>query len=142
MALTTAVGYDGSYTTVSGYNGTYFAWSGELTMAIAETTGYSDTARTYRGGIYGMTFSAQANPRFDATTTEPIPTSGSPSTDAITPTRAGAAVTLQVAAACTYAGTALIESTSINTDLRSNEASLVQNGRFSGVITQAWDESA
>jgi hypothetical protein len=141
MALTTAVGYDGAFTTVSGYNGTYFAWTGELSMAVTETTGYGDYGRTYRGGIYGMTFTAQGQPKFDVSTSEPIPTSATPSADAITPTRAGASVTLQVAATCTFAGTALIETTSFATDLRTNEASLTQAGRFSGTITQAWDES-
>ena len=141
MPLTTAVGYDGAYTTVAGYNGTYNAWNGTLSMAIAETTAFGDTARSYRGGVYGMTFSASGKPRFDAGTTEPIPTTSSPSTDAITPTRAGASVTLTAAAACSFAGTALIESTDISSDIQSNESSLVQNGRFSGVITQAWDEA-
>lgn len=137
MALTTAVGLDGGFTTISGYNGTYFNWDATFEMVVTETTGYTETARTYRGGIHGGSFNASGMPRFGAATTTPIPDS----TDVLNPTETPAAVTLTLATGCTYGASALIGTTSISTDLRSNETTLAQSGRFSGAITQTWAES-
>lgn len=137
MASTAAVGIDGGFTTISGYNGIYFAWSGQISQPVTETTGYSSTFRDYRGGVMGMTFTAQGTPKFDAASHAPVPDS----TDTMLLTKASAAITLQVATACTYGGNALIETTDISTDLRSNDSSLSQSGKFCGTITQVWDET-
>jgi hypothetical protein len=137
MALTTLVGSDGGFTTLSGYNGTYFSWEAEFSQPVTETTGYTDTFRAYRGGIIGATFSATGMPRADAATTAPMPDS----TDTLALTKTPAAITLTVFTGCTFGGSAIIASTRLSTDLRTNETSLTQSGNFSGTITQTWDES-
>lgn len=137
MALTAAVGFDGSFTTISGYGGIYYGWSGEISQPVTETTGYGSSFRDYRGGVMGMTFTANATPKFGTSAAQPVPDS----TDTMNLTRAAAAVTLQVASGCTYTGSALIETTSISTDMRTNETTLSQAGRFCGTITQLWAES-
>jgi hypothetical protein len=137
MASTVAVGIDGSFTTLSGYNGSYYAWEGEISQAVAEITNYGTNFRQYRGGVMGMSFTARGNPKFDAATHSPVPDS----TDIVNLTKVPGSATLQVATGCTYSGTVIIETTRISTDQRTNDTSLEQSGRFSGQITQTWDET-
>lgn len=138
MAATACVGIDGGFTTISGYNGIYFAWSGQISQPVTEITGYGSSFRDYRGGVMGMTFTAQGTASNNESSTAPVPDS----TDTLNLTKAAAAITLKVfSTVCTYTGSALIETTDISTDLRSNDATLSQAGRFCGTITQLWDET-
>ena len=134
MATTRATGNDGDVTMPTGtHDAIVRSWSANFPRFKANVTGFGDTYVKSRLGIMDVNGTLTCVPKFDAA-------SHSPGVgDRVAN---GSALTLQVAASCTYALTAVFEDIGFNID-KTADAGLTysfSNG-VSDTITESWDET-
>jgi len=132
MADTRAIGYEGNWAAPTNHGGIMRSWSLDTTMVESDVTGFGDTWRAVRGGIFGGTGSAEGVPRYGTTNTAP----GTTNTDR----RTGVELTLTQATGCTFVGTAILTSIAMGSD-KVGDASLSFTFTFTGAIVETWATS-
>lgn len=134
MAITRARGADGDVTLPSGVHSARVAsWSLVVAVVTSDVSGYTDTVQQNRAGIIQPSGTITGVPEFDAASTDigigDVVASGS-------------ALTLQVAASCTYAlAAAVFNNFTVDSAHQGNAG--VQFGFVNGIgtFTESWDES-
>lgn len=140
MSATKLIGFSGSFATGNypaspantTWGGNIRAWSATAPMDTIETTGFSDSFPTYRGGMVGMSGSASGTLLRGAAGTAPS------AFDARR--RDGLTLTLTADTGCTYSGTALLTDIEYGVEKR-GEASVTFRFVFTGTITETWATS-
>jgi hypothetical protein len=114
------------------WGGNIRAWSASLPMDIIETTGFTDTFETSRGGVFSGSGSASGTLLRGST-------GNAPSAFDVR-RRDGVTLTLTADTGCTYSGTALLSNINIGVEKR-GEASITFDFRFTGTIAETWATS-
>lgn len=131
MALTKAVGSDGSVSFVSGHN----LCADEFELAVGQqlinTTCFGDTYETNRAGLKFGRWSVSGKAIYDAGSTKP-------GLDDLSGT--GGTITLTIATGCTEAFTGIISTAAVRSNVN-GEVRLTYNGVTSGAVTETWDET-
>lgn len=134
MALTRAAGNDGGITMPAGtHDAITQAWNLSIPVVTADVTDYADTVQNNRGGIIQPSGSITAVPKFDAASTSP---------GVADRVANGSALTLQQAAACTYAFAAALFNRFDFSSVKQGAAGITF-GFVNGVgsFTETWDET-
>lgn len=131
MPETRAVGSDGDVTLPSGHNIVTRAWTMNINQPVTDTTGFGDTWRRNRGGVYGGGGSISGVPEFDATSTAP---------GAAALSNTGGSGTLQVATGCTYGGTMIFSNFNAGST-QGGEATMSFDYVWDDTVTETWDET-
>jgi hypothetical protein len=133
MALTYAIGSDGSATMPTGFKAAINTWSATLARTTQVVTGFGDsTARRRASGVIDITGSAGGVPQYDASTTSAfgIATSGGAS-----------GLVLQIAANTTLTMDCVFSSVAFNVT-QDGDSTVTFNFEVDTTVAYAWDESA
>lgn len=145
MAKKNIAGNGGNISLPTGFNGKVNSWSATFTIYDEEVTGFdSGGCDEFEPVGVGMQGSFSFTGQFDDTSATPIPgalADGSTLAVGDLLSNAKGSATLTATTGCTYGGTIVVTGISLT---RNAKGVLTGTGnfKFSGPITQTWDETA
>ncbi len=137
MAQTWVSGFDGTITLPTGHAAHLRVWDGRFSRAVSDITGFSDSGRRRKLGIFDLEGSAGGTTTYDASNLSP----GINTSDW---NRDGGTLVLGVvgSTACAYTATAVMTNISFSV-AKDGDSSITFDFANSGgtVPTEAWDET-